>query len=302
MRRAMLPQNQNTFSEDDFLEILNEEMNIGVVPHVLSFHEDYYLRTISVPFIIGVTNYDIPHRAMGNKLREVRLKDANGNLFELTRISVEDQPYFQYNNFGIGSNTLRTFSIQGSTIVFNSPPTDTSGIGGFLDIVFYDRPNSLVAESRTARVSAFDRTLNTITLDNFPAVFANQTIFDVTSITNPHKLIIIEGVSSTVPTTSSLVLTFDSLPSSLQIGDVVALPEETIIPQVPQEVVGMLAQRAAMKCLEAMGDTQGLQNALQRLEEMKVNTGSILDSRVEGAPLKINNIHSPLRNSRKFVR
>jgi hypothetical protein len=193
MRRAMLPSNQNTFSEDDFLEILNEEMNIGVVPHVLSFHEDYYLRTVTIPFIIGETSYDIPHRAMGNKLREVRLKDANGNLFELTRISVEDQPYFQYNNFGIGSNTLRTFSIQGSTIVFNSPPTDTSGIGGFLDIVFYDRPNSLVAESRTARVSAFDRTLNTITLDNFPAAFANQTMFDVTSITNPHKLIIIEG-------------------------------------------------------------------------------------------------------------
>ena len=41
--RASLPITQVTFQEADFLTFINEEMDMGIVPHILSFHEDYLL-------------------------------------------------------------------------------------------------------------------------------------------------------------------------------------------------------------------------------------------------------------------
>jgi hypothetical protein len=64
----------------------------------------------------------------------------------------------------------------------------------------------------------------------------------------------------------------------------------------------MLAQRIACRCLEALGDTAGLQIANTKLAEMELKGMSLIDSRVEGAPMKVNNRHSFLRQSRRQFR
>jgi hypothetical protein len=76
--------------------------------------------------------------------------------------------------------------------------------------------------------------------------------------------------------------------------------EETIIPQLPSSLIPVLAQRVAIKCLEALGDTESLQNAKQDLSKMEKNMFSLMDDRVDGAPQKIVNRHGFLgRNSRR---
>lgn len=297
-RRAMLPQNQVTFAEDDFLAFANEEMDMGIVPHLMSFHEDYLIATELVDVANGTGRYKIPHRAVGNKLRDVRFQDDSGNLYEMTRIQKEDEMYFQYNS--AGSSSLRAFMVEADEIVL--PNGTIPSIGGTLSIVYYLRPNELVVESRTCKIVSIDTILNKIVVNSYPDVFVGETTFDITSHKSPYKLSVMNLKPTVLATPLNLTFTLDSIPTNLNVGDVMALTEETTIPQIPVELQSMLAQRVAIRCLEALGDTQGLTNAMAKLQEMEAKTGSIVDDRVEGSPKKVINFHTFLRSQRKWNR
>ena len=87
----------------------------------------------------------------------------------------------------------------------------------------------------------------------------------------------------------------ESVPTNLKRGDYVALQEEIHLPMVPLELHSMLAQRIAARCLEALSDIQGLQAANMKLADMEQKTGSLIDDRVEGAPVKVLNNHGFLK-------
>lgn len=297
-RRAMLPSTQNTFKESDFLAFANEEMDNAIVPYVHSFREEYFLVTEDVALTPGKVNYKIPDRAIANKLRDVSFKDVSGNLYEMTRVFIEDESFFQFNSAGSGMITLRCFIVQADEIVF--PEGSSPTLATHIRFAYYRQPNSLVSEKDVARVTSINTNTNTITIDSFPERFSGQTKFDITSSKNPFKLIGVEVEPTVLPSSSSLIMTFSQLPEYLSVGDIIALPQETIIPQVPTEVHSLLAQRVAMRCLEALGDTQGLQNAAAKMAEMENKLAGLLDDRVEGAPKKVNNFHSFLRSSRRW--
>lgn len=299
-RRAMLPSTQSTFKEEDFLAFANEEMDNAVVPYVQSFREDYFIASQLITLDADKTSYRIPDRATGNKLRDVRFKDQSNNIYEMTRIFIEDEPYFQYNSAGSGPTTLRTFMVKNDEIVF--PYGVIPASISYMEAIYYIRPNEIVSEDNVAVIKSINTTNNTVTIDKFPEVFNGASIFDITSCKSPFKLLAIEIQPTVIATADSLVFQFETLPRYLSVGDVIALPEQTSIPQVPLEVHSLLAQRVAMRCLEALGDTQGLQNAAAKLAEMEDKLGSLLDDRVEGAPKKVVNFHSFLRNSRKWNR
>lgn len=415
--RASIPQTQNTFQVEDFLYFINEEIDLGVVPHIRSFHEDFFLVTDEIELVPNVDRYDIPHRASGATLRDITYNDGS-QLCEMTRIGVEDQvdriTQFQDSYF------RREFFIEGSEIVI---PKSLASVGAKLQVSYYIRPNTLVEETNAAVVTAINRNNGLVTVNQFPEVFLNQTSFDITSSRAPFKLLsreiepnglatetnlnftfgTIKQTSITMPvlagiapssyltvtdnsqnggilnhfwfdvtgtdlapvvsgnlyrvnissalTTNDVIVILSSLfnstfvdnrlifvqtspttftiqnggngisvgdnftitatglvvtesvlqpgtitiPEKLIVGDVIALPEETIIPQIPVELHSMLAQRAAMRCLEALGDSQGLQNAAAKLADMENKTGMLIDNRVESSPKKIRPRHTPIR-------
>ena len=186
-RRASLPTTQITFQEEDFLAFANEEMDIGVVPHVLSYHEDYLLFTEDIPLERNISRYQIPNRAVGNKLRDVSYVDNSGTIFEMTRIFVEDVSYFQYGALGSITSPLKAFYTEGDSIVVL--PENDIGAAGALRVSYYMRPNALVSESDVARMTAIDYKNGIIKLDTIPLSFASQSTFDITSSKSPFKLL-----------------------------------------------------------------------------------------------------------------
>lgn len=425
-RRASIPISQNTFKEEDFLAFANEEMDLGVVPLVLQFHEDYLMVPQEVPLVQSETRYEIPSRAIGNKLRDVFYKDTSGTMYELTRVMVEDIPYFQYGSLGAITNPLRAFYCEGSEICL-LPNSDYVGPTGSLSFHYYMRPNQLVSESRVTRITSVNAKRGTFTVSNIPTVFSGSSVFDITSNKSPYKLLAYDLVPTDYASTSNLTYTFGQakkmslsvpakasiptggyiriddntngtdviyifwmdltgtdvapsipntvnvrvnlsaavtdvdvataislevntalnpeiksvqtgavlsiegggqsisvgenfavnstfitpistqqgvnyLPKKLAVGDILSLAEETIIPQVPVELHSMLAQRIAMRCLEALGDMQGLQAAAAKLQEMELKTGSVIDNRVEGANLKVTNRTSFLNTTKRYIR
>lgn len=297
--RSMLPATNVTFKPEDFLSFVSDEMDMGIVPHVMSYHEDYLLDTVQLSITADQTRYKIPNRAVGNKVRDVRYRDNSNGLFEMTRVQKEDEMYYQYNIGGGGALGLRPFMIEADEIVLLQGTVP--GLGGFLEIVYYLRPNQLVTEDTVCKVTSINTVTNVVGIDKYPTNFDGETTFDITSSKSPYKLVAMDIVPTSLPSSTNLFFTFSTLPKNLNIGDIIALQEETIIPQVPVELHSMLAQRVAIRCLEALGDTQGLTNAMAKLQEMEAKTGSIIDDRVEGSPKKVINFHTFLRRTRSRI-
>ncbi len=290
-RRASIPETQQTFQEVDFLAFANEEMDLGIIPHVLSFHEDYFVYTELVPLEISTSRYEIPSRAVGNKLRELSYQDSGGNIFEMTRISIDDIPAYQN---GANQSGFTTFYVEGTDIVL-VPEVGSSPVGS-LRFSYYLRPNELVSEDRVAIITNINRVTGEIAVNAIPSNIALTNTLDLIQTKTPHKSLAIDVYSTSLnTTTNTITFALDEIPANLVVGDQIALAEETIVPQIPSDLHSMLAQRVAARCLESLGDIQGLGSANAKLAEMEQKTGSLIDSRVDGAPQKIVNRHGMLR-------
>lgn len=302
-RRAMLPESTVTFKDEDFLAFANEELDLGVVPLVMSFHEDYLMYTQLVPLVNNISRYEIPSRAMGNKIRDVQYQDTNNFIYEMTRIFIEDLPYFQNGLSGPIAGVVRSFYMEGNEIVL-TPLNNATNLSGNLRVSYYLRCSELVAESRVARITNINTTTGVVTLDRWPTNFSLTPLIDFTSSRSPFKLVSFDITPVAFGDSNNPQITFNltDLSSQLRVGDIVSNAEETIIPQIPVELHSMLAQRVALRCLEALGDVQGLQAAAAKLQEMEQKAGNIIDDRVEGSPFKIAPKHTFLRQSRFYVR
>jgi hypothetical protein len=149
------------------------------------------------------------------------------------------------------------------------------------------------------------------TLCTFPTHFSTTCVYDIIQGRSPNKIKSFDiCVSSTCTVNKKIAFPVSGLQKvdlesngtrkvNFAVGDYVMKAEETIVAQVPQELVSVLAQRITVKMLEALGDTEGYGNAQKELERMEYNAMTLIDNRVEGAARKIVNKHSTLRQSTK---
>lgn len=83
--------------------------------------------------------------------------------------------------------------------------------------------------------------------------------------------------------------------ATLKVGDYICLANEAIIPQIPPDLHNGLAERTAARILAALGDQQGLQASLAKIQEIEVRQGNLMNNRSEGNCQKIVGRHSLLR-------
>jgi len=147
-RRAFIPNSQETFTDEDLLEMATEEVNIGLVPLIQRMHEEHLIYYVEFDLEAGKRRYAIPARAHGNKLRDVALVDENDNVFEMHRYSLNEISDFTNTTSYINT---RGFYIENNDVILVSFDVN---IGNKLRMYFYMRPNHLVLESRGAIVDS----------------------------------------------------------------------------------------------------------------------------------------------------
>lgn len=287
-RRASVPENQVTFTKDDFLELANEEMLIGLVPSVLQFHEDYFMFEEDIPLQQDVMEYTIPYRSIGNRLRDVQYKIDDKNYNEMTRIAIDHR-------FESFDNGILRYYIKNNKIVIQSTSVSPQAS---LAMIYYIRPSKLVLEEQVGVITSINRTTGEIATSGLPTKFSTSIKYDFYKTKSPYRILKIDLNAVTInPSTNTLTFNPADIPSDLVVGDHISEAEESNIPQIPTELHAVLAHRVACRILEALGDTQGLQNANAKLSEMELKTGSLIDDRVEGSPKKVINRYTPLRKS-----
>ncbi len=165
-RKIAIPIAQVTFSNDDILAFVYEEMLVSQVPSVLEYNEEYYVYSLDVPLEADKDRYPIPDRAVGMRLRDIAWKDSSGNLFEMTRIDAGDKAFFQRN---VGANqAIHKFYVENNEIVLL--PNVGSNPTGSLVFYFYMRPSILVQDENAATITAFSKQ---VTVSNTSLVAGN---------------------------------------------------------------------------------------------------------------------------------
>lgn len=298
-RRIIMPTSQSTLTDQDLLDFATEEINMAMVPMMQNQQEDYFLITEDITLVQGKTTYEIPYRATGNKIREVSfLRPGSNDIYELTRIGVGDLPFY---NRSQASGPIGAFYMSNNEICLVASPDSMSGS---LRVSYYIRPNVMVPLEEVAVISNIDRNTGIITVTSIPekwlapnGTLLPDQLFDFITIKSPHKTLKYDVEMLSVDS-GSITVTFSTsnIPESLTKGDHIALATETAIPQIPSDLHVMLAHRVATRCLEAMGDTEGLQNANTKLAEMQQAAKDLTENRVEDAPKKIVPRHGVLRN------
>jgi len=70
--RAFIPNDTATYTDQDILNVANEEMDVQLLDKLLSLHEEHLTVHVDVPRNSS-GEYEIPYRAIGNKVRDVSL-------------------------------------------------------------------------------------------------------------------------------------------------------------------------------------------------------------------------------------
>jgi len=295
-KRAMIPTDTSVYTDEDILDILNEEMDAGLLSTLLVLHEEYLVNFKDYDLPVTGNMFEIPYRAIGNKLRDVSVVTSDGNHYELSRISLEQLG--DYKN-GLISSDRNVFYVENNYIKL----VDTQLSGEKLRMYFYLRPNTLVLEKNIGVIQDINTSTGAITLVSFPDSFANLSSMDFVAKRSPNKIYKYD-ISPVSVNTNTRTVTFDplDLPNNLMVGDYLCLAEETPVPNIPTEMHPLLAQRAAVHILEALGDTEGLANAKAKLSQMESSINNIIDDRVEGAPQKINPRYSALQETSTLLR
>lgn len=174
-RKISFPIDQSTFTSDDLIAFINEELMISQVPQVMQYHESYFVHLVEVPLEDNVIKYKIPNRAIGMKLNDLMYVDTQRNIYEMTRINDGDKAYFQGN---LGNNLIHKFFLQGNYVVLTPDNTLPNSFNptGSLQFSIFLRPNQLVTDSRAAIISSFNKKITIVNASILPG--DTVTIFD----------------------------------------------------------------------------------------------------------------------------
>ncbi len=200
-RKIAIPINQRTFTDEDILAFANEELMISQVPDILQYHEEYFVFSEDIALLPNQSRYQIPERALGQKLRDVFYVDTNENLYEMTRVSPDDKAYWQRES--ATTNLMQKYYLEGNDVVL--APQNVSSPTGSLRFSYFLRPNQLVVNERAAISSTFFKniTLNNASISVGNVISVGDLDFTVVA-SSPGALEFVIGGSST-ETASNLV-------------------------------------------------------------------------------------------------
>ncbi len=274
-RRAAIPTASATWDSTAFLAVADEEVLTYCVPIVQRVREDYYLQQDEYSPLQNssgnIQYFRIPDRALGGTSRDVSVYDSNQNPIDIPRIMVDDLAMASWGYFALGANVGYI-----NRTALTSPSK--------LIITYYLRPSALTLQANVAKVASFDANAKTVTLATTPAGYAGNTSWDIIRGTPNFEMLTFDEPG----TLAAGVITFTAtLPTDLAVGDWVALPGVTPVPQIPAEMHPLLAQRLAVKFLEAQGESEEFQRAAAVAARMEVDVTNLLTPRFAGEPRKL---------------
>lgn len=299
-RLAMLPLSTNLGTlNTDILAIANMELSSRILPLVLSINEEYNVQTIDIPVNANQTQYRMPDRAMGSKIRDVRYVQ-NGTQLPLPRIEIEQLQAFTLNSAGVPMG----FWLEAGSI--NLVPTPPGG--GALRIRYYTAPRKFV-EWNGSTISATIGIVGSVqgyytvnrlndTVGATPTTPAFTTPLnkqvDIISSRTPYEYLAIDSVVTTtgtprftVPTAIGIAGNTPNMSPNIRAGDIFASGDTSPIVQLPDEAYPLLVTRVTINIAYQLGDFEKGAALEKVYENQEASYLKMFSPRVDGAPKKM---------------
>ncbi len=285
--RSFMPLSDNTLDETKIIELLDEEMRSTVLPLVLAAQEEFYVQNYDQSLTTGVYNYVIPKRASFATWRDIVFVDSMGNEINMTMLA----PEYVKITYPVGNMPpMYTFGfILNNDRITLWPPNMTVPTQYTLRMKIKRRPNHLTSYLNCGQITAIDSNTGVINLSvNGDGTWTTSTIFDV--IPNSPQFVSLSDDQAITAIDNTLnTVTVSTIPTGLAVGDWWCPAGMSCVPQIPYDMFPLLAQRGVIKCLEALGDTQNLQIAERRYQDMASDFARTVSPRIQGTPKKIVN-------------
>ena len=285
--RGRIPTSQTTFTAAKILKLADEETEIGILPAVLKIRESFYLHETNITLAAATTNYRIPDRSIGGKLKSVCIVDTAGNETQLTKVEYEDRVHF-------GQTNPPVYYLKNQSIVLVGSGWSSADT---LRVAHFIKPSTLVPVASTAKVSAINTTTKTVTVSSIPSTFTVSTPIDFVRGSGGFECLAIDVTPTAL---ASTVFTFATLPADLEVGDYVCLAGETCIPQLPSELFTVLALRVTVTVLGSLGFINEMKAVQKKLDDAEEAVSHLISPRVDGSAKKIINRRSLLNSRRNY--
>lgn len=269
-RRAQLPDDSGTLSDSDILSFASDELLNVIAPRLQATNEWHYAFSYTET-VTSARTYRINPRASGNRIISVEYYDGtNYRFIPLRHPLMQNRPF---------ANTAENYSIYGNLITIS----DGCPTSGTLRIRAMLRPSRLVSSGCTA-ITAVGAS-NTITVTSSSGFTASQLV-DVQQGDSPYEMFLLTSVSSVPGGGVTLILSDTITSTTFPVTAIrpgrICPAEQTDLIQLPDELHDYLAQRTAIRCMEARGFTQDMQNHLRKLADLEVAFDRLMSPRSKG--------------------
>lgn len=296
-RGILSPNSQNTLQPADVIAFLDQEMRTTIIPLVLAAQEEFWVTNYDQPVIQNVYNYTIPKRAAFATWRDVVFVDPNNNEINMSMLSPE---YLKLTYPAGGNPPLYVFGfiLQNDQIILY-PNTSGTPTQYKLRMKIKRRPNNLTQTANCAQVTAINTSTNVVTCALIPSSWTTSDLFDMIPSSPQFTSLQDDSTITAITVGANGTMTFTTLPKNAQgnfdlnIGDWICPAQMSCIPQVPYDMFPLLVQRAMIRCLEALGDTQNLQISERHYQDMAADFARTVSPRIDGTPKKIVNRNTP---------
>lgn len=293
--RGSLPANDLRFTTAKILAAATLELREGVAPMLSVSRAEHLVYPYTAAVVSGTAEYRMPPRAIGGSLRDVEFIGTDNQPHSLRQLSQDEAE-----EIGGSNNTGTPYAYY--TRNYHVRLVPVPNVAGTLSLPYYARPNKLVvaglaavsgaratAISTTAYNSVADTLLITILGDPPTAIqggVAGAMALDIVRATPGFETLTTTTEASTTiveisPNVWTYTLTGVVADPGVVSGDYVCVAGEAPVPQVPVEMHGLLAARAARRLVKATGDARW-QDLNADVVELEDKAKSWLSPRVAG--------------------
>ncbi len=291
-RRITVPAAQQLIGDTGFLELGDDVMTDKMVPLVLSTRQDFFVVSTNVDSVDGVAEVDIPSRAIGRGLRDIKYSydGSETGIRSLALIAIEDEHKFARSGVPVG------FYFKCDKIVLVPiPQSDEQYTQLWYDL----RPGRLVQTSAAAQVVSVSIGVTTtvVTVGTVPSTIVPSAVIDFIQGSQGNSTL---GMDVSVANVAGSQITFDldDVPAALAAGDWIALAGQSPVLQLPDDCYPMFETLVCHKILYAIGDYDGAAQLLTDAATQESSLKVILEPRIIGEQKKIINRSGLLRGNR----
>ncbi len=290
-RRISLPTNQALLDREDILELADDMIRAHFVPLLVSLRENYFVTEIDQAITVDLAEYDVPSRAAGLGLRDLKLRIADNTVVDLSIIDVEDE-----HKYGRESGTPTAAFFKNDQYVLRPPPSDdTHVIEQWIDL----RPSNLTLLENAAKVVSVAG--DDVTVVSVPSGIVTASVVDfVRGKTNGRVL----GLEKTITNITGVVISFASglVPTALARNDYISLQETSPILQLPDDCQPLLETFVARRCTGAIGDFEAKTDLSADEQAELASLKVMLTPRIRGEQKKIVTTGGLLKGRSRNVR